>query len=376
MRILTVTSEFPRGDDPDRGHLIHDRLRALRHLGAEVRVISPVTGPGTRSVPRQGEFDGFAVRHPRYYSIPVVGTRLLAFTYARGLRPVLDDEVTRFRPDVIDVHGLYPDGVATLSAAGHLEVPVSVTAHGRDVKVLARLPAVRKQISAALPKAAAVIATSQDLSQDLSGHRLFRGDVSIISNGIDPELFRPLPRAEARDELGLGQDARHLVYIGDLDSHQAVKLLLAAMGAKDVPDDFTVHFLGDGPTRRQLERLSRALGLGERAVFHGGVGRERLPLWLAAGNGSVHLGRAAGGSDAVRESLACGCPAMAADLPAMREVVRPWRDGLLVPLDIIGVARGLRKLLDTEWSVPVNTPRTWAEVAEEVLGLFSGLPTG
>ncbi len=383
MRILTVTSCFPRGTAPELGTQVFDRVRALGNRGAEIHVISPVpwVPPGPvprrlaelRATPQHEEYDGFAVRRPRVFTVGGIGIRFQAFGYTRGIRSALAEEIAAFRPEVIDVHNLYPDGVAVLAAARQYRIPVAVTAQGGDVKVLARLPAIRERIEDALPSAAAVIAVSNDLANELSGQRLFAGDVTAIANGVDPDLFHPRPRASARAELGWPELGRHLLCIGRLDGGAGQKLLLAALAAQDAPDDVVVHFLGDGPDRRRLERLARAMGLADRVTFQGRVSREQVPVWIAASDATVGMSRLAGSPTAVLESLACGIPVLAPDIPAFREVVNVGRDGLLVPLDISGTARGLCRLLEQEWSVPTTSRRTWNEVADEILILFDSV---
>jgi len=356
---------------PGAGTLVLDRIRAMREAGAEVRVLSPVPWP--RAAVDREEYDGFSRRCVRYFRVPGIGTRFEAFAYARAIRGLLAAEISEFKPDVIDAHDLYPDGVAVLSAARKTNIPVAVTAHGRDVKVTARLPAIHEKLQDALPSAAVVIAATTDLAGDLKGQGIFRQDVEIIENGIDLTYFRPGSRENARRELGLEADGHHLVHAGNLTSASAVKLLLAAMVAEDAPSQPTVHFLGDGPERKRYERLSRVMGLKERAVFHGRVKRERVALFLAASNGAVALGRSTGAVQAVRESLACRVPVLAADIPAMREMVTPFRQGVLEKLDLLGVKRGIAKLLDRDWDLPAVEPRGWERVGVEILGCFGPL---
>lgn len=371
MRVLTVASRLPRPDAPGAGTLVLDRIRAIRDAGAEVRIIAPVPWP--RKAPHEDEIDGMSRRGVRYSRIPVIGTRFEAAAYARAIRAVLAAEVSEFKPDVIDVHDLYPDAVAVLSAAAKTGLPVVVTAHGADVKVTARLPAIHEKLQDALPTAAAVIAVTADLAADLMGQRIFRHPVEIIENGIDVLLFRPRSREEARLELGLDPDGPELVVAGNLDSSSRVKLLLSAMVGEDCPSGLRVHLLGDGRERIRLKRLSRAMGLGERAVFHGRVDRERVALFLAAGNGAVALGRGTRAMQAIREALACRIPVLAADTPPMRGMVMPFRQGVLVNLDLLGIKRGLVKLLEREWDLPTGDPRDWGAVGGEILSVLRRL---
>ncbi len=368
MRVLTVASRIPRLAAPGCGTLVLDRVKAMRCAGAEVRIIAPAPWP-CRAADR-GEDEELPRRVVRYFRVPGIGTRFAASACARAIRGLLADEISAFKPDVIDAHDLYPDGVAVLLAARKSGVPVAVTAHGRDVLVTARLPAIHEKLEDTLPGAAVVIAVTADLAEDLRSRGVFRRDIEIIEDGVDLTHFRPGSREKARSELGLGADGHHLVCAGNLFAASTVKLLLASMVGGDAPCPPTVHFLGDGPARRRLERLSRVMGLAKRAVFHGRVGRERVALFLRAANGAVALGRDTTAVQAVREARACRIPVLAADIPAMRDRVFPFRQGLLARFDLLGVRRGVAKLLELDWDISEGEPRGWESVGAEILACF------
>ena len=70
--------------------------------------------------------------------------------------------------------------------------------HGNDLLVRRSYVATR----AALPFTALAAAVSREFSENLPGAGVTRR-VAVLPVGIDLERFRPIPRAEARERLGL-----------------------------------------------------------------------------------------------------------------------------------------------------------------------------
>ena len=380
MRILTVTSIFPNSAAPAQGIFVRQRVEAMREQGASVRVIAPVpyVPPGpvparyaiTRAAPPEEEIAGIRVRHPRYFMIPKVGMYVQDRTYARGIASALREEVERFRPDVIDVHYLYPDACAVARVATSLNVPYVCSARGSDVKLLGKIPVIARRIRAALDGAAAVIAVSADLARTMRELDLCTRDIHVIPNGIDPVRFFPRGRGEARSALGLDPRRRRVVCVGHLTGVHGQELLLDALAHDDAPRDVTLHLVGSGEDAGMLQRKAVELRLLERVYFAGAVPHDQVPLWFSAADASLHPGRWAGCPNAVLESLACGTPCLAGDLPEMREVISSDIDGLLVAREAGAIARGLHRILDRAMTERPIAKRTWDDVGREVVSLL------
>ncbi|MHC4818680.1 MAG: glycosyltransferase [Planctomycetota bacterium] len=379
MKILTITNLFPSSNAPTAGVFIRERIKAVVARGADVRVIAPVpwVPPGLvparyrriRATPEAGEVDGVAVRYPRYLMIPKAGTRLQARGYARGLRKVLQEEIENFRPDILDAHYLYPDACGVARVAREFAVPYACTARGSDVHVLGCLPSVHRQIRDALAGAAAVIAVSRALATAMRELKLHDGPIEVVANGVDPSHFHPRQRAAAREAVGLRDAGRFVVCVGHLEPVYRQELLLRALAHAEAPTDLSVRFLGQGADRARLEALALSLGVHERVVFMGTVPHEQMPAWFAASNGSVQLNRSAGSPNAVLESVACGIPVLASDIPPMREALGTPEQGMLVEPDPAAVARGLKRLVKTE-AIPAGSARSWTDAAGEILRHF------
>jgi glycosyltransferase involved in cell wall biosynthesis len=115
--------------------------------------------------------------------------------------------------------------------------------------------------------------------------------ISIVTNGVDLELFTPRPAdPDLLKRHGLG--GKFVVaYIGTIGMACALDVVLrAARRMKERGDDRTTFLLvGDGANRRQLEQQAQQEGL-DNVVFTGRQDKSLMPDYLAASDAClVHL---------------------------------------------------------------------------------------
>src|SRR4051794_27906954 len=150
----------------------------------------------------------------------------------------------RERFDVVHVHFGLTAWTALLAG---LKAPIVVTLHGNDLFVRRSYLATR----AALPLVALPAAVSRAFSANVPGAGTTRR-VAVLPVGIDLDRFRPIPRAEARERLGLPPGEPCLLF----------------------PHD----------PSRPLKRFDRAqeVAQGTRLLTMGAVAPEEVPYWINA----------------------------------------------------------------------------------------------
>lgn len=153
----------------------------------------------------------------------------------------------------------------------------------------------------------------------------FPGRYRIIPNGVDPSRFFPSP-------LPPDDESLTLLSVGRLDPRKGIEILLAALPRLPEATGKAVRCLivGDGPRRRQLQRLAGRLGID--AQFLGAVDRGVLPevyqrshIVVAPALYSESFGVV------LIEALASGRPLVASDLPGYRDVLASARGSILFP---------------------------------------------
>lgn len=129
-------------------------------------------------------------------------------------------------------------------------------------------------------RADAVIIVSDHMRQTFKT----RAPVHVIPSGLDLELFRPHPRAEARQQLGLDPDARLVLFVGSpREARKRYKL-----------------------AQQAVELLNKRLPA--QLIVAWGVTHDKIPLYMSAANVLVVASMVEGSPNVVKEALACNLP--------------------------------------------------------------------
>ncbi len=352
ISILTTTTLFPNSVQRAHGVFVETRLRHLLASG-EVRahVLAPVPwlppmvryssyGP-LQSVPQRVERGGLTVEHPRYLVVPKFGMTITPHTLYHAMRKrfiALRKAGHQF--DLIDAHYFYPDGVAAVRLAREFNIPVTVTARGTDLNLIPEFPAPRKMILDAAAKASGMITVCQALKDTLVEMGVAPERVTVLRNGVDLELFRPMDRAAARAKLGLTR--RTLVSVGLLIDRKGHHHIIRAL--KALPDT-DLLIAGSGPDEAALKRLAESEGVAERIRFLGSVDQNTLREIYNAADALVLASSREGWANVLLEAMACGTPVVASAVWGTPEVVAKPEAGVLMPtLDAKGVVDGVKAL--------------------------------
>ncbi len=353
LRILTFSTLYPNAAQPSHGVFVANRLRHLVASGAiTARVVAPVpwfpltsarfgTYGAYARVPRRETRDGLAIDHPRFPVVPKVGASLapaLLYAWTRGATRRIAAAEGPF--DLIDAHYLYPDGVAATWIARDLGLPVVLTARGQDVTLIPDDLLPRRLILGAVRAADAVITVSRGLKDGLVRLGADGSRITVLRNGVDTVQFHPTDRTAARRRLGL--DGPAIVSVGHLIARKGNDLTMAAL-----PDLPGVRFLlvGDGPERSRLEARARRLGVIERVRFVGRVAHDGLNDYYTAADAMVLASAREGWANVLLESMACGTPVVASDIPGSDEVVAAPEAGVLVARTPAAIRDGIRRIL-------------------------------
>jgi glycosyltransferase involved in cell wall biosynthesis len=261
------------------------------------------------------------------------------------------------RPDIVHAHGWLgglvalaalndPDGVG---AAGTSHIPVVVSFHGLAHAARhngdAVLPERARFERAAGRTADAVVALSEEESEDLIRLGVRRGRVSVIPGGVDASLFCPegpaLPRGEAhriavaaRPTPGKGIDTliRSLARVPD-----AEVVIAGGPPSEELDSDDEIH---------RLRIVATEAGVADRVLFLGRLPHQEVPRLLRSADLTVSLPAAEPFGRVPVESMACGTPVVVSPVGGNLETVLDEVTGaVLSPHRPGGLAKGLRTLL-------------------------------
>lgn len=330
LRILTFTTLFPSAARPRHGIFVETRLRKLVGTGnVDARVVAPVPWFPFRApafgeyahyanTPRAEARDGIFVLHPRYAAIPKVGMRLQPDLLCRAATKAIERLLeSGFDFDVIDAHYFYPDGVAAAALARRFDRPFVVTARGSDINLIAQMRAPRERILAAAGEAAHVIAVSAALKDAVVRLGVNDEKVSVLRNGVDLDVFRPVDRTLARRRLGLGE-GMVVASVGNLVAEKGHDLVLRASA---LLPSATVLLVGEGNERRNLSGLATSLGMSDRVRFLPVMPQADLAAIYCAADVLALGSTREGWPNVLLEAMACGTPVVSMAVGGVLEIL-------------------------------------------------------
>ncbi|MFF4222478.1 glycosyltransferase [Streptomyces abikoensis] len=184
----------------------------------------------------------------------------------------------------------------------------------------------------------AVCAVSPSTRAEIRRRLAVRGPVHFAPAGLDtpPPPTRPRHRTPTP----------RVVCVGRLVTQKRVDRLVGAMPAlrRELPGA-ELHIIGDGEARETLTALVAELGVGHCVVLHGRVPQEERDVLVDSAWITATTSLAEGWGLSVMEAAAAGVPALAYDVPGLRDTVRHDATGwLLGPDDDLasGLAKALR----------------------------------
>ena len=303
MRLLLITNDYlpkPGGIQQYLGNLVE------RYDGP-VQVIAPKD--------KTAERDAQVVRGKRRFMWPT-----------RKTRRWIEEQASRFNPDVILFGAPYPLPTMGPALRESLGVPYGVIAHGAEVTVPAAFPGTRQLLAGPLKQADVVFANSRWTAGKVE--RITKRPVTHLGIGVDLDAYHP---AEGRwgDEIVVGCVSRFIPRKGHAEVLHAVAELRA------IGHNVRAKIIGRGRLEGRLKKVAEALEV--PVDFHIDIPWGELPRryremdifampcrnrWLGLeqeGLGIVFL-----------EAAASGLPVIAGASGGAPETVLPGKSGFVV----------------------------------------------
>jgi glycosyltransferase involved in cell wall biosynthesis len=127
---------------------------------------------------------------------------------------------------------------------------------------------------------------------------------TLVENGVDLELFEGADSWATRGATELS-----IIYVGRLVDFKRVDLLIDALLLLRGREDVTLHIVGDGPLRSQLEK--QAALLGDKVIFHGRLPQSEVAKLMARATALVLPSMRECGGAVVLEAMASDCAVIA-----------------------------------------------------------------
>jgi glycosyltransferase involved in cell wall biosynthesis len=252
------------------------------------------------------------------------------------------------KTDVIHLHYPFYGGaeLVALYRLFHRKKPIVISYH-MDVEGKGMLKsfflAYRYLIApSVLSRADKIIVSSMDYAHESLYLHRHMDKVMELPFGIPEEFSRPIEIRRGKIE-----DPLKLVFVAALDSShyfKGLENLLKAIASVKSKQKIELAIIGEGDMRGFYESEVKTLGIKSLVTFKGKVSDEDLKKTYHWGDITVlpSIDRSESFGLVLAESMACGTPVIASELPGVRSLVSQSQTGVLVkPNDVDDLAKAI-----------------------------------
>jgi teichuronic acid biosynthesis glycosyltransferase TuaC len=291
MRVLMVTGIYPTEERPHSGTFIKSQIDSLITAGIEIEIIHPKPGP-------------------------------VLLRYVTAIRQVFL-KTLKGRFDI--VHGHY--GLWCLVARLQWTTPVVASFLGSDLLGDVTTDGYSKFGESVIAigrwlcrRVDAVIVKSEEMKK-----RVQEGNIFVVPNGVDFELFRPIPRAEVRAALGWEQDQYYVLFAAN-------------------PRDPRKNF----PLAQAIIECLNNRGTSVQLVVANGLPQTQVVQYINASNALILPSIHEGSPNIVKETMACNVPVVSVDVGDVTEVIGHTKGCKVCQRDVEELASALQEALQDE----------------------------
>jgi len=158
-----------------------------------------------------------------------------------------------------------------------------------------------------------------------------------VSNGTNPEKFKPISLIEARKQINLPDDVPIVGFIGSCYSYHGVQhLIKAAQLVLQEKPEIKFIIAGDGAQRQEWIELTKSLHISNSFQFPGAISFDKAPLYINSYDICIApwdielYNKTAGSPMKLFDYLACGKPVIASPVYGVYEIVKKYNCGAVV----------------------------------------------
>nr|WP_320013644.1 glycosyltransferase [uncultured Desulfobacter sp.] len=284
----------------------------------------------------------------------------------------------KFNFDIIDAHWIYPDCFAAVLLAKWFNKKVVISARGSDINAYTKLFLIRILIQYTLKQADAIIAVSHDLKNKIQEMGINESKIKVISNGVDTDQFRPLPKNQLEAVLPFEKKGRLILTVGALRKVKNQHLLIEAFSqivSMENYEDLKLVIVGSGTQKHALKEQIYKLKLSNQIFLVGAVPNDRLVHWYNHADLFCLPSLNEGCPNVVLEALACHVPVVATNVGGIPDLISSENIGILAdPGSLDSLKTSLIQGLEKKWTSlafqKFLSGKSWDRVAQEVGNLF------
>jgi glycosyltransferase involved in cell wall biosynthesis len=396
MRVLMLSTYFPKPLNPIMGSWALSQAQALQRNGMEVEVASFtawVPGWAARSngaaayaaCPAVHDWDGLRAHYPRWLVYPVEPFRHWNERYPDAClragwlsaRPVLDGFIRRFRPDVVYAHHTGVNGFLAERLYRQYGIPYVVTDHDfGEIASCRQFAARRRMFARVMESAHTMIAVASRMEAEMKTLFPF-ARTRTVQNGTNPvpQMFFHTRRPESHT-------GKIVIFsCGAFYARKGFPLLIDAFAeVTSRHPEAVLRIAGDGSERAEVEERIQRHGLEGRVQLLGFLPHDKVLQEMVWSDIFALTGWDEPFATVYSEAMSAGKPIVCCNDGGITDVLENGVHGLTVaPRDAGAVAgalsllasdAGLRARMGTAGKRLFEARLTWDHNARTIRSLF------
>jgi glycosyltransferase involved in cell wall biosynthesis len=221
-----------------------------------------------------------------------------------------------------------------------------------------------------------VTTVSRSIAQELKEYHFDPDEVVVIGNGVDEKFFVP-----AQNTI---DDDKYIMYAGHIDREKGLfDLVDCGEYICNQRSDISFILAGRGRDLDKLKKKVRKLGLQDKFIFLGQVGKDQLVQLYQNATLFAFPSYHEGLPTVLLEAMSCGLPVIATDVRGNRDLISSGKNGILVPSrSPKEIADAILRLLDDEKMrrklgknarETIEEQYTWDEISNRMVKCYESL---
>ncbi len=347
---------------------VHQLTRTLGKLGVHVDVFTRSQDEHVPHVLHDLGYHNRVVHIPAGPEIPLPKTELERYIpkFVQGVKSFIESKNIQY--DLIHSH-YWMSGIAAIELSESWDIPFLHMFHTlvlmknriarspQEMEGEYRLIGEKKVIAKANRIIAATLAEKSQLEflYDTPSSK-----ISVIPPGVDIRHFYPIPKDEAKEVVGVPQEATMILFVGRIEPLKGIDNLIQAISLNHksgVLDccPHTLVIIGGEPDAKpeemnaemaRLQDMVEELNIENFVIFLGKQDQQMLPYYYSAAEVVVMPSHYESFGMVALEAMACGTPVIASQVGGLAFLVRDGETGFVVPgNDIQSLANRLMELI-------------------------------
>ena len=362
MKVLFITSWYPRKDNPVSGVFVRELAKAVSR-NDEVRVLHGYLEKRLdkiydNSYEKENGFEVVRVMYKGLFS--VFSYPVYLFSMIQTFRKIKRD----FMPDIIHAH-VYKSGLIGIILRKFYGIPLVVTEHAeitdpyrkgfsQKIKNILAIAVARFVLN----NADLLILPSESLRDYLESFGI-KNRCVIVQNVVNTDAFHIVSTSK-KNEI------KRLLFVGELAPRKGITYLLKALGLlKNKRKDFILDIVGYGSHEEEYKKLAWNLGISSIVRFGGRKNKKEVAELMQKCDFLILPSLYEPFGVVLIEAMACGKPVISTLSGGPKEFVNEKRGILVPPGDPEALAEAIEYMLDHHQEYDQE------EIARYVRGRFS-----